>query len=210
MASSASSSFREMVSQGSIRPGTVRAVAGFLSAVIIAGMVRLPGAIGAGPLPLPVPWPESIQPFQLEGPEGVEVAIETADGWSRPAPLPLRMGLVVGRAYRLHVTRIPGRPGEELFPTVRLLARLATPPGTAWRFPVEVAFDQDDLEEAASGGLVRRIVYSSRDCADPLGPEDSFDVRPGEDALEVAGSLGDPLAELTIGNRLPVAAGASR
>ncbi|MFM8578885.1 MAG: hypothetical protein ACKOCN_08810 [Planctomycetaceae bacterium] len=201
---------RDMRYQGSIRPGTVRVVAGFLSATMVVGMMRLPGAIGATPLPLPVPWPESIQPFQLEGPAGVEVSIETAEGWSKPSPLPLRMGLVVGESYRLHLTAIPGRPGEEFFPTVRILARLSTPPGTAWRFPVEVAFDADDLEEAASGGLVRRVIYSARDCAEPTGPEDSFDVRPGESALEVASALGDPVAELTIGNRLRLSSGGIR
>jgi hypothetical protein len=34
-------------------------------------------------------------------------------------------------------------------------------------------------------------------------PAGWFDVKPGDDAFEVAGTLGDPVAELIIGNRLP-------
>jgi len=34
-------------------------------------------------------------------------------------------------------------------------------------------------------------------------PEGWFDVRPGCDCLEVASTLGDPVAELIIGNRVP-------
>lgn len=175
-----------------------------IAAALVATVLLLPGAIGATPLLQPAPWSESIQPFELSGPDGLHVSIETAEGWSDPQPLPLRMGLVVGQPYRLRVMGIPGRPGEELFPTVRLLARLAVPPGTAWRFPVEVALQEDDLADALAGSMIRRIVYSSLECHESHARgEDSFDVRPGDDALAVARELGDPVAELVIGNRLP-------
>jgi len=168
-----------------------------------------PGAIGATRQPQPGPCPVSslphaVQPVEIRGPGGMEVAIETAEGWSPLRPAPLRMGLVVGRAYRLRITGIPGQPGAEVFPSVRVLAKLATPPGMAWRFPVEVAIDADDLALATKGSLVRRVVYSACDPDEPdVVPEGWFDVRPGDDCLDVAGTLGDPVAELIIGNRLP-------
>jgi len=119
-------------------------------------------------------------------------------------PGPLRMGLVVGQPYRLRIGGIPGRDGEELFPSVRVLAKLAAPPGMSWRFPVEIVIDEDDLESAATGGHVRRIVYASCESEqpDPV-PAGWFDVKPGDDALEVARTLGDPVAEVVIGNRQP-------
>lgn len=165
-----------------------------------------PGAIGV-PRPLQHgPRPESslpvtVQPVEITGPPGVELAIETAEGWSASRPAPLRMGLVIGRPYRLRVTRIPGRDGEELYPSIRLLAKLSAPPGMAWRFPVEVAIDQDDLEKALHGALVRRAVYVS--CEPEAPPAAWFDVAPGDDCLDVASTLGDPVAEIVLGNRNP-------
>lgn len=171
---------------------------------LAATVMLLPGAIGATPLLQPGSWSEPIQPFELSGPAGVHVQIETAEGWSAVKPLPLRMGLVVGRPYRLRVMHLPGHEGAELFPTVRLLARLDVPPGTAWRFPVEVRLHEDDVADAMRGGMIRRIVYSSLECHGSVeGGEDTFDVKPGEDPLAVARELGDPVAEIMIGNRLP-------
>lgn len=171
-----------------------------------------PGAIGARRRPQLGPRPETelpaaVQPVAIHGPTGLRIAVETADGWSPLQPGPLRMGFVVGQAYRLRIGGIPGREGEELFPTVRILARLATPPGMAWRFPVEVIIDADDLSAALDGAHVRRVVYLA---CDPSRPDvvaaKWFDVRPGDDALDVARTLGDPVAELVIGNRLPASA----
>jgi len=114
------------------------------------------------------------------------------------------MGLAVGQAYRLRVGGIPGQEGAELFPSVRLLARLDVPPGMAWRFPVEIVIDEDDLRIAAEGAHVRRIVYLACESDRPdVVPAGWFDVRPGDDALDVARTLGEPVAELVIGNRLP-------
>jgi hypothetical protein len=170
-----------------------------------------PGAIGFQRRPQPGPRPESVvpanvQPVEIRGPEGARIAIETAAGWSPLQPGPLRMGLVVGEAYRLRVGGIAGREGLELFPSVRLLAKLDAPPGMAWRFPVEIVIDADDLTSAAEGAHVRRIVYLACESDRPdVVPAGWFDVRPGDDALDVARTLGEPLAEIVIGNRLPSA-----
>lgn len=169
----------------------------------------LTGAIGAsrrsqlGPCPESL-LPDCVQPVEIRGPAGLSLAIETAEGWSPLRSGPLRIGLVVGQPYRLRVGGIPGREGEELFPSVRVLAKLATPPGMAWRFPVEIVIDEDDLDSAATGAHVRRVVYASCESEQPNPvPAGWFDVKPGDDALDVARTLGDPVAELVIGNRLP-------
>ena len=174
--------------------------------------VSAPGAIGASRQPQPGPRPESllphaVQPIEIRGPQGMQISIETADGWSPMRASPLRMGLVVGHPYRLRITGIPQHEGRELFPSVRVLAKLATPPGMAWRFPVEIVIDEDDLALALAGSHVRRVVYSACDPDLPdVVPEGWFDVRPGDDCLDVASTLGDPVAEVILGNRLPVQA----
>ena len=174
-----------------------------------------PGAIGArgrlqhGSCPEGYPrseaaLPDFIQPVDIRGPAGMRIAIETADGWTSLKTGPLRMGLVVGRPYRLRITGVGIDEGRELFPSVRVLAKLAVPPGMAWRFPVEIVIDEADLSMALEGSLVRRVVYAACDPEQPdLLPSSWFDVRPGDDAYAVASTLGDPVAELIIGNRVP-------
>lgn len=188
------------------------------SAVDIAG-VSPPGAIGArgGLQPGPgsdgmprsaAPLPPFMQPVDIRGPAGMRIAIETAAGWTPLRPAPLRMGLVVGQSYRLRITGSGIDEGRELFPTVRVLAKLATPPGMAWRFPIEIVIDEADLEAAFAGTLVRRVVYSACDPDQPdVLPSSWFDVKPGDDAFAVASTLGDPVAEVIVGNRLPTTEG---
>ena len=168
-----------------------------------------PGAIGFQRRPQPGPRPESVlpegvQPVEIRGPDGATLAIETSSGWSPLRPGPLRMGLVVGQAYRLRVGGIAGAEGVELFPSIRLLAKLDVPPGMAWRFPVEVVIDADDLRAALDGAHVRRVVYLACESDRPdVTPAGWFDVKPGDDAIDVARTLGEPMAEVVVGNRLP-------
>jgi len=168
-----------------------------------------PGAIGARGRLQPGPCPEGVlpremQPVEISGPEGLEIAIETADGWSPLRRAPLRMGLVVGRFYRLRIAGFASAPERELFPSVRVLAKLASPPGQAWRFPIEVVIDEADIAAAFEGALVRRVVYSACDPDRPdIVPAAWFDVRPGDDAHDVALTLGEPVAELVVGDRVP-------
>ncbi|NCX99498.1 MAG: hypothetical protein EBX35_13210 [Planctomycetia bacterium] len=177
--------------------------AAHLAAQTIPGAIGAPGQLQRGPRPESM-VPLHVQPVEIRGPAGTLVAIETAEGWSPMVPGPLRIGLVVGQPYRLRIGGLAGREGDELFPSVRILARMAAPPGMDWRFPVEVAIDEDDLSAAFAGSLVRRVVYVACEPEEPdLVPGGWFDVKPGDDAFEVARTLGDPVAELVIGNRLP-------
>ena len=190
-------------SAGFSRQAAATTPAGTFASTSSTGAIGAPGWLQHGPCPETL-LPDRVQPVEIRGPEGLLMAIETTEGWSMLRPGPLRMGLVVGQPYRLRIGGIPGRDGEELFPSVRVLAKLAAPPGMAWRFPVEIVIDEDDLESAATGGHVRRIVYASCESEqpDPV-PAGWFDVKPGDDALEVARTLGDPVAEVVIGNRQP-------
>jgi len=213
-----------------LRTGTVlRAARGLLATVVVASIASVghahedaemitmetptsesrPGAIGArgrlqpGPCPEGV-LPDAVQPVDISGPEGLAISIETAAGWSPLRSAPLRMGLVVGQPYRLRLAGFAAAPERELYPTIRVLAKLAAPPGQAWRFPVEVVIDEADIAAALEGSLVRRIVYAACDPDTPdIVPATWFDVRPGDDALDVALTLGDPVAEVIIGNRVP-------
>jgi len=66
-----------------------------------------------------------------------------------------------------------------------------------------------EFDRILGGGLVRRVVYASCEPERPdIVPGAWFDVRPGDDALEVARTLGDPVAEVVIGNRVPARDGA--
>ncbi len=172
-------------------------------------MNATPGAIGDWRRPQTGPCPDfppesHVQPVAIRGPAGMQVAIETASGWTALQAAPLRTGLVVGAAYRLRIGGIPGAEGAELYPSVRVLARLATPPGLDRRFPVEIVLDESDLTAALAGAHVRRVVYVAFDNETrDVGQGDWFDVRPGDDCRDVAATLGAPIAEVVIGNRLP-------
>jgi len=185
-------------------PGLAREAAEIGATGRIAMSGPRPGAIGALPRSQHAPRQSHIQAVTIEGPSGLQIAVETAAGWSEPRSLPLRLKLPVGAAHRLRLTHIPGYEGMELFPSVRVLAKLDAPPADEWRFPVELKIDREDLAQAMEGGLVRRVVYSATDCL-AAEPPISFDVEPGSDALEVARTLGDPVLEFIVGNRVPSA-----
>lgn len=168
-----------------------------------------PGAIGSTRPPQFGPRLDEVgqyqQPVELRGPKDLLVSVQTKTGWSQSEALPLRIGLIPGRAYRLRVTGVPHRPSDELYPSLRILSPLVTPRGQKWRFPIEVVIDEDDLNEAFSGNHVQRVVYVSNEpeASDVLADR-WFDIQPGDSCFAVARTLGAPVAELRIGNRLPL------
>ncbi len=218
------------LSRGAVRSGTVlRVVRGLLATACFTGIALplqggdagpeeqveslasrlLPGAIGAQGHPQAGPFPEAslaaaLQPVSIQGPKGMTVSVETFAGWSPPAAAPFRTSLLVGSTYRVRLGGVPGYEGLEVYPTIRILARLATPPGMDHRFPVDLVIDENDFVQALDGAHVERIVYMAcdPDVAD-ISAANSFDVRPCDDPREIAATLGAPVAEIVLGNRLP-------
>lgn len=148
------------------------------------------------------------QPIEFAGPERIEVALAQSGQFLPPLPAPVRVGMLVGAVYRLRVTNIPLRPGEELYPTIEILDRLYTPHGREHRFPIPIVLEQDDLLRALDGGMVTRVIYlEDSQAASPIAEEPGTqrvtDVAGSDNALQVADQLGRPVAIVRIGSRVP-------
>lgn len=167
-----------------------------------------PGEIGRRQLERGGPLAGYFQPVELYGPEGSQLA-PAADGDFLPLQAtPLKVGLLIGQAYRFRVAGIPLREGLEVYPTVEVIDRLYPPPGEEARFPIPIELTRQELDYALSGRYVTRVIYlENPENALPMaeGPHQRwFEVGPQEDPLQVADRLGRPVAILRIGSRIPV------
>lgn len=167
-----------------------------------------PGAIGAAQLMRGGPLPGYFQPVEVTAPQDAQVALAMEGTFDAPQVAPLRAGLLVGKVYRLRVTNIPYRPGQEVYPSIEIINRLYPPPGSEAKFPIPIELTQEELELAIRGHFVVRVIYLEN----PRGalpvrqtPREQryFEVRANEDPLEVADTLGRPMAILRIGSRVP-------
>lgn len=174
--------------------------------------VMPPGAIGRLRLTQGGPLSGYYQPVQVHGPQGVQISFAAGEDFGPARPVPQLAAMLISPVYRLRVTNIPNQEGMEVFPTIELVDRLYPPPGEALRFPVPIELTQQELELALRGKFVTRVIYVE----DPLRalplPEKNnhqswFEVKAGDNPLEVADRLGRPIAILRIGGRVPDASG---
>jgi hypothetical protein len=134
-------------------------------------------------------------------------------GSSTWQPSGLLVGLQIGPVYRFSVGDIPNHPEVELFPTIELIDRLYPPAGLALRYPIPVELTQDELELAADGAFVTRVIYvEDPHQALPVAQHRDSDQRwveapPGEDPLVTADRFGRAVAILRLGGRVPSNAG---
>jgi hypothetical protein len=111
--------------------------------------------------------------------------------------------------YRLQVADIPNANGLELYPTIEMIDRTYPPPCLALRYPVPIELTQEELELAARGAFVTRIIYvEDPSQALPITRKVTeeqpwFEAPAGEDPLVTADRLGRPIAILRIGGRVP-------
>ena len=167
-----------------------------------------PGVVGAGRLLRGGAVAGFFQPVEVAGPEKLEIALAQSGQFLHPLPAPVKVGMLVGSVYRLRVTNIPLRPGEELYPTIEVLDRMYAPRGREHRFPIPIMLEQDDLLRALDGGMVTRVIYledseAASPIADEPGTQRVTDVAGNDNALQVADQLGRPMAILRIGSRVP-------
>lgn len=167
-----------------------------------------PGAIGREQLARGGPMAGYWQPVEIVLPDGGSVSFEVEGQFSPPQAGSAKVALQIGYAYRLKVTGIPLRPGEELYPTIELTSRLYPPAGQEWNFPVPIHLTVEELELALEGNFVTRVVYLE-DPNQALPVQDRpdfqryFEIAPTQEPLETADRLGRPMAVLRIGSRMP-------
>ena len=169
-----------------------------------------PGAIGAAQLQRGGPLPGYFQPVEIHGPEGIEISLAAGNRFLEAQPAPTKAGLLVGGVYRFRVSRIPYEMGREVFPTIEVIDRLYPPGGQEQRFPIVVEITQEDLDLALAGRFVTRVIYLEQPRAalpvaeEAIGGLNSFDAKPGDNPIEIADTLGRPMAILRMGAWLPI------
>lgn len=164
-----------------------------------------PGAVGAARLQRRGAVQGYYQPVAFSGPQGVRFAVAEAELFEPEGQTNLRAGLLVGTIYRVKITNIPGAPGSELFPTVEIIDRTYPPPDQAARFPIRLALESDDLEDALRGRFVTRVIYlEDPQTALPIvqRPDEmrAIDVGRDQDPLQTADRFGRPVAIIRIGS----------
>ncbi len=167
-----------------------------------------PGAIGSVQLQRGGPLPGFFQPVEIKAPPGAAISLAVGNTFEQPTPAPLRVGMLVGRVYRVRVTQIPLAEGIEVFPTIEIIDRLYAPKNQKRRFAIPIELTEEDLHMAAQGKFVTRVIYledpfRALPVSESQGRQNWFDVGRGRDPLAVADQLGRPVAILRMGGRLP-------
>ena len=167
-----------------------------------------PGVVAGAAIARRVPGVGSYQAVEVSGPKGVQVALARDGQFLHPLTAPVKVGMIVGAVYRVRVTGIPFRPGEELYPTIEVIDRVHAPAGREHRFPIPVVLEDADLKAALDGSLVTRVIYlEDNELAEPVaatpGTQTVLDVGAMDNALKAADQLGRPVAILRIGSRVP-------
>jgi hypothetical protein len=156
--------------------------------------------------------PGYFQPVEIRAPRGALISTAESGQFADPRGAPLTVGLLIGSVYRLRVTNIPFEQGMEVFPTIEVIDRTYPPVGMEFKFPIPIELTQEELAMALDGKFVTRVIYLEEPAAalpaaqQPLD-QPYFEVREGDNPLDVADSLGRPMAILRMGGRVPDAAG---
>ncbi|MFM7057435.1 MAG: hypothetical protein ACKO2P_11000 [Planctomycetota bacterium] len=200
------------------------ALTGVLLSALPAAAQLPPGQPGWNPLNqhMPPGWnadllmkagvidPTWLQPIRVELPS--EGTVQLFSGHPQPvlaAESPAQFSVSVGHFYRLRVADLPELPGIELYPSVEILDRLHPPAGLEQRFPIPLVLDAADLQAAADGLLVTRVIYLERPQTaagdDPLRRQEPLTYPSGDNLVAAAALHGRPMAIVRIGGRTPSA-----
>jgi hypothetical protein len=120
---------------------------------------------------------------------------------------PAQVGLHVGHVYRFRISHLVDFAGVELYPSIEMLDRLHPPSKQRHEFPIPIEFTREEIESAALGHLVTRVVYLEQpQFALPYKLQEPLRVRtlhPGKNLLAEADRLGRPMLIVRLGGRLP-------
>lgn len=151
---------------------------------------------------------EYFQPLRVSLPtSGVVTFYEGLPDRSVELSAPAQASLVVGRMYRLRVSGLPEFPGADFYPSIELIDRLHPPAGKVEDYPIEFELTLEELEWAAAGRLVTKVVYLEQPNRVPVTMIDAKEriktIEPTQNALAEADLLGRPVAIVRLGGRTP-------
>ncbi len=170
-------------------------------------------ALFAGPTiaqvlaPLPTQGPAPLLFVRVSGPEGMKANFYTGEPTSRQAAAPAVIGVRPGYIYRIKLSNLPGRPNLNLYPTLEVRGSLRLLPSLHPQdFPAPVIFTPSDLEQAAAGSMITKVIYLEHpDRAAPTAttPAEPIETDVGAecDALQQSFDLGRPVLIVRIGER---------
>lgn len=166
----------------------------------------VPGQIGWRQTQRGGPIAGYFQPVEIKMPAGSGVSLAIENQFTIALENSFKVGLLVAPVYRFKVINIPRHAGIEVYPTIEIVNRTYPPRGQEFDFPVPIEFTEQDLELAAQGKFVTRIVYVENPQAalpQAIKEQPWFEIAPGQDPLAVADRLGRPVAIIRMGGRLP-------
>lgn len=170
-----------------------------------------PGAIGNLRLVRGGPLSGYFQPVRIRAPEGARISLAEEGGACNVVEGSLLVGMQIGPVYRLQVSGFSPQTGLEVYPTVEVIDRLYPPPGLALRYPIPIELTREELQMAADGVFVTRVIYvENPNQAVPIDSSQDdhqqwVEAPHGADPLAVADEMGRPVAILRIGARVPSA-----
>ncbi len=154
--------------------------------------------------------PVRFQPVQIQLPTTGDVTwYSQGPDTSFSGAAPATAGLLVGPVYRLKLSNLPEYPGVVLYPSIEMIDRLHPPVGREAEFPVIIPFSEIELESAALGRLVTKVVYleqPNRAALQVAGKGKAVPpvrISPRENPLAAADIQGRPLAIVRLGGRVP-------
>jgi uncharacterized repeat protein (TIGR01451 family) len=166
-----------------------------------------PPTDGQSPPHLPATGPTPLLYIRFAAPAALEVTFHQGTPSGKSLATPVTVGLRPGYIYRVRLTKLPEHPGLELFPTLEVRGTLQLPPQIrALEHPVPLVFTEDDVTQAIAGSFITKVVYledPERALAVATQPDRPLEteLRPGEDLLAEARSLGRPMLIIRLGGR---------
>ncbi len=165
--------------------------------------------VGAAPAPPIAPEVQAPLLFvRVSGPAGMSVTfLEGRNGRSFDAPV--SVGMRPGFIYRLRLEGMKSEPNLVLYPSIEVWGTLRLPPTLrAADYPTPLMFAEADLERAAGGTLVTKVILledpdKAVAAAQPEGLPTEVDVAAHEDPVAYAKTQGRPLLVVRIGQREP-------
>lgn len=156
-------------------------------------------------------FPAQRTQVQFAKPGGMKVYWYTqgADGKpsysETPLETPGRYNFAQGAIYRLKLTRIPGRPALELYPTLEVVPTGPKTNEFLAHNSVPIEFSEDDFKQVVDRNYIVKVIYlpdpTFQDAAG-AGPDEivSSKLEPGQDPIQEALRRGSILMVLRIGN----------